>query len=353
MSNPILDATRFRRDLPEAARLEKELANTYFDRDEARNLAQKVGMLPAELDVTGPPSTFWQRILDTAAKKPGGVQKLIDMVDEAAVNQSLRDAIDAVRKVTITGSLQISRLLLDGKRPFLGRQNLRSVLPELRTWKGAAAVLVVRGAPDTGRTETQFLVADHNQDRQVLLDENLPLKSTMRAIWRMAGAAGEAPVPSAEPLTTESALLMDFWTDVHEALETHDRRLWVLFDDLDKGPGRVEVRALAEVLAIRLRDVVFQRRLRLVLLGYPDPQLPQKVQATLVRNDTTEELDTSHVQAFLDFCLTTANKKFDPETLPARATELCASARAQVTEIRPFHEALHGVLTAWHRSEIG
>jgi hypothetical protein len=94
-------------------------------------------------------------------------------------------------------------------------------------------------------------------------------------------------------------MLIDFWTDVKVALDDNQKRLWILFDDLDKGPGRVDVRALAEVLAIRLKDVTFQRRIRLVLLGYPDPQLPAKVANTFVRNDATEDLDASHVLAFL------------------------------------------------------
>jgi hypothetical protein len=114
---------------------------------------------------------------------------------------------------------------------------------------------------------------------------------------------------------------------------------------------------LAEVLAIRLRDVAFQRRLRLVLLGYPEPQLPSKVQRSLVRDDVTEALDASHVEDFLSYCLTTAGKNFDPASLPERAAELCEQARSQVAAalaagyVVPFHEALHGALRTWHGRE--
>lgn len=40
-------------------------------------------------------------------------------------------------------------------------------------------------------------------------------------------------------------------------------------------------------------------------------------------------------------------------TLPARAVELCGRAEALVTLERSFHEALHAVLTEWHKTELG
>src|SRR5262249_12661545 len=154
------------------------------------------------------------------------------------------------------GSLQPTRLLLAGDRPFLGRMNLRAVVPEMQNWNGIASILVVRGAANTGRTETHVFLADRNTDKLVVVDENLQFKSTLRQIWKAAGGAGEPPAVGHEPYTTASAELADFWTDVKEVLETLDRRLWIVFDDLDKGPGRMAVRALAEVLAVRLQDVI-------------------------------------------------------------------------------------------------
>jgi hypothetical protein len=142
-------------------------------------------------------------------------------------------------------------------------------------------------------------------------------------------------------------MLMDFWTDVKEALEANDRFLWVLFDDLDKGAGRIAVRTLAEVLAIRLKDVSFQRRVRLVMLGYPDPQLPAKVTATLVRNDTTEKIDDSHVRAFVDFCAKVAGKNLGDTALAA--TDICTKAKAKTSDAVPYLEALNGELRAWYR----
>jgi hypothetical protein len=263
----------------------------------------------------------------------------------------VRNAIEGVRHVAeANGSLSPMRLLLSGGRPFLGRTTLRGLVSELRNWNSPASILVVRGQPDSGRTETQLLLAegrDPAREKFVLLDELMPLESTLRAIWKNAGALGNAPSPGQEPLTTESAMLMDFWTDVKEALETNDRWLWVLFDDLDKGAGRIAVRALAEVLAIRLKDLSFQRRIRLVMLGYPDPQLPAKVTGTLVRNDTTDAIDDSHVRAFVDFCAKVEGKKLaDIETA---TSDICAKAKAKTSDAVPYLEALNGELRAWFK----
>lgn len=356
MTHPILDSKRYRRDLAEARALEEQLRLRFPDVVEARNIAQGVaGIDVTEISLHGAPSTFWAEILDYAAthlELPG----LLDSVDRALrpapKDAEVRTAIARVRDVAeAQGSLSPMRLLLSGDRPFLARTTLRSLVSELRNWNSSASILVVRGDPDSGRTETQVLLdegRDVARERLVLLDEQMPIDSTLRAIWRNAGAAGNAPTVGQESLSTESAILMDFWTDVQEALETNGRWLWVLFDDLDKGAGRIAVRTLAEVLAIRLRGVNFQRRIRLVMLGYPEPNLPAKVAGAIVRNDTTEKIDDSHVRAFVDFCAKAAGKNLGDPALAA--TDICTRATAKTSTMVPYLEALNGELRAWYRA---
>jgi hypothetical protein len=354
VANPIFESRRYRRDLAEARALEEHLRQRFPEVPEARNIAQIAGLDTTQIDISGAPSTFWGAILDFAARTLA-LEALLDSA-ESALRQPPKDAesrtaIMRVREVTqANGSLSPVRLLLSGDRPFLGRGMLRELVPELRNWSSSASILVVRGERDSGRTETQLLLdegRDAAREKFVLLDELMPLESTLRAIWKSAGAAGTAPALGQEPLTTESATLLDFWTDVKEALETNDRCLWVLFDDLDKGAGRIAVRTLAEVLAIRLKDVSFQRRIRLVLLGYPDPQLPAKVVAALVRNDATDQIDESEVRAFVDFCAQTAGKTVsDPA---AAATTICTKAKASTSAVVPYLEALNAELRAWYK----
>jgi hypothetical protein len=351
--NLIFDSPQFRRDLPEARDLENEV-RLRFDLDEARGIASAALLDVSNFNQTLPPKKYWADVFENASKV-GSLEKLVESIEQALEpepkDRKVREAIKRVREVDRAGgSLFPTRLLLTGDRPFLGRTKLRGILPELLNWNSAASILVVRGAADSGRTETHVLLGDNNADEFVYLDESLPLASTLRYIWKKSGATGEAPTPGPEPLTTEAATFIDFWTDVKVALDDEKKRLWVLFDDLDKGPGRVDVRALAEVLAIRLKDVTFQRRIRLVLLGYPDPQLPTKVANTFVRNDTTEDLDASHVRAFLDFCMKAAGKNFDDTSLQSKAAEICALAHANVNNVTPFLEALNTQLKEWYKS---
>jgi hypothetical protein len=348
VANAILDATTFRRELPEARALEGILSKAFWNHAEAGTIADEAGLGPEKLDLTGPPSTFWGRILDAAARA-GVLARILERVEARQINQAIKQAIADVRSVNQAGgSLQPTRLLLDGGRPFLGRHKLREVAPELQNWNGSAAILVVRGDEDSGRTETHVFLADRNTDKLVVLGEELQLRSSMREIWKAAGAAGEPPAPGQGALTTESALLQDFWIDVKEALDTSDRRLWIMFDDLDKGPGRSEVRALAEVLAVRLKLIPFQRRIRLVLLGYPEPKLPDKVPAICVREDRTDELTEIQVKAFLDYCLAATGKQI-AEDRDSLAKRVCDAARARATAATPYVEALNGELTSWYR----
>lgn len=355
MANPIFESKRYRRDLAEARALENELRERFPDvAVVGQQIVGGAGLDHTQIDMTGAPSTFWGAVLDYTAKLLE-LPRLLDSVDRnlrpAPKDAKVRNAIDRVRQVAeADGSLSPMRLLLSGNRPFLDRTTLRGLLAELRDWNSSASILVVRGDPDSGRTETQLLLSegsDTEREKFVLLDEQMQLQSALRAIWRSAGADGNAPALGQEPLTTESAMLMDFWTDVKEVLETKDRLMWLLFDDLDKGAGRIAVRALAEVLAIRLKDVSFQKRLRLVLLGYPDPQLPAKVTATLIRNDMTEKIDDSHVRAFVDFCAKIAGKNLGDTALAA--TDICSKAQAKTSDVVPFLEALNGELRAWYK----
>lgn len=354
MANPIFESERYRRDLLEARALEDQLRLRFPDVAESRVIVGGAGLDHTQIDMTGAPSTFWAAILDFAAKQRE-LGNLLNSVESnlrlAPKDAEMRTTIERVRQVALAGgSLSPMRLLLSGDRPFLGRTTLRGFVSELRNWDSAASILVVRGEPDSGRTETQILLhegRDRTREKFVLLHEMIPLNSTLRVIWKEAGVPGTAPSAGQEPLTTESAMLLDFWTDVKDALETNDRFLWVLVDDLDKGPGRIAVRALAEVLAIRFKDVSFQRRIRLVLLGYPEPQLPAKVAATFVRNDTTEKIEDSHVHAFIDFCAKAKGKILSDTKAAAR--DICAKANAKTSDVVPYLEALNGELRVWYQ----
>jgi hypothetical protein len=346
VGNPILDADTFRRDLPEARELEKALGAQFFDPTEILKIAQGAGLPLGAFNPNVATSKLWADVLDAASAQQT-LPDLVTRLEEEKLNARVTKAIARVRDVEKAGgSLQPTRLLLDGGRPFLGRSNLRAVLPELKGW-GAASILVVRGAADSGRTETHVFLADRTTDKLVFVDESRPLKSSMHDIWKAAGAHGPVPADDAEALTTESAALGDYWTDVKEALESANRRLWVVIDDLDKGAGRLEVRILADVLATRLKDVTFQKRLRLVLIGYPEAELPEKVSPALVREDKTDDLlDETHVMAFFDYCLSATGKQLSDDR-GQLAKKVCDAARA-----RPklsFVEALNLELSSWYR----
>lgn len=354
MANPVFESRRYRRDLAEASVLEEQLRLRFPDVVDARVIAGGAGLDDTRIDLTGAPFAFWAAILDFAAKLleiPGLLDSVERNLRPAPKDAEMRKAIESVRQIAAgAGSLSPMRLLLNGDRPFLGRTTLRGFVPELRNWDAAAPILVVRGDPDSGRTETQVLLEegrDAAREKFVLFDEAWTLDRTLRRIWKLAEVEGNAPSVEEEPLTTESGVLMDFWMDVKDALEDNDRCLWVLFDDLDKGPGRTGVRTLAEVLAIRFRDVTFQRRIRLVMLGYPDPQLPSKVTTAHVRNDTTEKIDETHVRAFVDFCAKVRGRTLGDSA--AAAADLCAKATAKTSAAVPYLEALNGELRSWYQ----
>jgi hypothetical protein len=353
VANPILESRWYRSDIAEARTLRSLLVSNFFKEDVIRQMITGAQLDPNAVVLNGSPSANWAVTLNFAA----GQLKLDALLTSVEDNmpqrrQDVRDAIAAVRQVTeATGASARTRLLLSGNRPFLGRTNLREHVGELRNWQPGASILVVRGDRDSGRTETQNLVDDGIDPQReifVFVDELRTFESTLKKIWSDSGVTGSLRSITEDALTTESAALMDFWDEVKRALDSKDRFLWVLFDDLDKGEGRVAVRTLAEVLAIQLRDVSYQRRFRLVMLGYPMPQLPSKVKAGLVRNDKTDnasDIDLAHVRAFIEYCVTAAGKTVaDPA---AAANAIWKEAKDNTKDDVPYLQALNEALSGW------
>src|SRR5262249_10531876 len=153
-----------RRDLPEARDFENELRLRFYDLTETKNVVGAAALDLTKIDMTGPPATFWAAILDYAARV-GSLQQLVASIEQALTPQDpkVRAAIKRVREVgQAAGSLSPIRLVLKDRRPFLGRTRLRGTLPELQNWNSDAAILVVRGGADSGRSETRFLLGDSN-----------------------------------------------------------------------------------------------------------------------------------------------------------------------------------------------
>lgn len=341
----ILDQETFRRWLPEARALEASLVDTISNPEDAKRLAIQVQVIDVEW--SGAITTQWQRVLERAAE----LKKLRDLVDairKESIAPGLKDAIANVDGVEdLGGSLHPQRMLLEGPKVFLGRPSLREHLPQLQNFASPVAILVVRGDAGTGRTWTQSLLSDRNADRKVYSDENTQLKATMRAIWKAAAGAVVEPPASH---TTEAAGFIDFWNDVCTALVDADKRLWVLFDDLDKGGTRSDVLLLAETLAMRMVDATFQQRIRLVMLGYPpDRSLSAKIKLALSREDKTHAIDESHVGAFIDYCCAVKGKNVGAAQITQMTKDRIAEAKTLAAkEGISVIEGLNLVLLDWY-----
>jgi hypothetical protein len=346
--HPILDQTEFRRDLGVARTLERLLVEALPEDKKARNLASTAGLPLGDLDTSGPPSAIWTNLLNLAARS-GRLRALFEVIEQENVHPRVKAAIEAVRNVDGGGgALDLGRLLLEGGQPFLGRTNLRSVLPDLGNWGAGAAILLVRGPPDSGRTFTQDLIhQQYPKDPLVYFADDSTRARVVRRVWRVA-AGNPAELPP--EYTSEAGSNKDFWMDVLYLLERNALRLWVLFDDLDLGDDVSGTRALAEALAEQLNGADFVRHFRLVLLGYPLLRKPPpKISLTRIRDDLTEDLGQSHVSAFVDYSWTLRGVKFAPSSLEEMAQSLFERARQRAKDGASITVAVSEELRRWHQ----
>jgi hypothetical protein len=340
VGNPILDDQRtFGLWLQEARTLRDELIAIITEPQDIKNLATEAGV--TDVDFTGAPSTIWSNVLNRAAERTL-LRKLVERLRAGNVAPSIIRALDAVDKVAaLGGSQDPNRMILDG-RVFIGRRTLRPLLPSLIK---RGSVLVVRGPAGTGRSETQRILFDGNGDLWAYVDENLPIDESMAHIWSVSAGAKQRP-PSP---TTGPARFKTFWSDVAAEVGLA-RRMWVVFDDLDKGSQRDDVTLLAETLLERMSDVSFEKRFRVALLGYPKPVVPSKVKPL---EDVTHELEEEHVRDFISYCCAVHNKVIASERITSLATSACANARAEATRNgTSFAEELQQGLATWYEGFI-
>lgn len=346
LDHPILDQTTFRLWLREARVLRDEIIAAFGEPADARELANEAQI--TGVAYTAPIDTVWLDLLNCAAQL-GLLRKLLARIRVRQVPPTLIAALNAVDNVShLGGSLDSQRMVLKGPKVFLDRSDLRKHLPKMRNFSPNGAILVVRGLPKTGRSETQSLLFDQNADQKVFVDALVPLKDTIRLIWKKAAGATIDPPASH---TGEAGTFIAFWNDVQVALEEKNRRMWLLFDDLDKGAHRDQVTLLAETLANRMSDVTFQNCFRLVLLGYPKSQLATKVKPL---EEQTHELDDTHVRDFVQYCCDITGKNAASSQIDAIAERLCVAARAVLARAKgegeevSFGEAINAELLSWY-----
>jgi hypothetical protein len=333
MPHPIFDVPSYPWARPEAIAAHKSLYKAVPQSNRIELLYRECGvgveLLPLALGKA--PNDIWQEALEslTVARRLKNLCEIIlALADLAAVHpalQAILDAQDVLEQSLLTGDLL-----------FMDRARLRSELGKLSDTNPAVHMLLVRGAPDSGKSWTRFLVMDlargAGEDPPVYLFEGL-VSSVDDVLAELFTALG-APEAAPGRLETEIAWFNKACLKLQEAAVRRNKGLWIVADDLgvrEDGP-RLDpvIRRFFDQFALRMANPAFARWFRLVLIDYPDGSVPtQWTQGFWVedRPDETEMHDEAISQFFLHWARR-KQKNLAPESAKGLAQDVIAKVAA-------------------------
>jgi hypothetical protein len=247
----------------------------------------------APLNQQNPVDVLWKQALDDVATA-GGLARLCNKLQVGRRWPKLRSAAAALLELRpATKKVILSRDVL-----VLDRERLRELVVELQS-DSQAGVVVVRGDQQTGKTYSKhiFLAAAKDRGAQgVWLFPGL-IATVRQAIAELFAAYGESPPPPEEGTdSTPTAVYKTVCTELMKVAVTKRRALWIAVDGLgfDSDGARVldeEILNFFNVFALHLANPPYRQWFRLMLIQYPEGQLPTQWPEELWREDRPTECD--------------------------------------------------------------
>ena len=266
---------------------------------------------------------------------PGGFDPSKVAIRLESIKDAAKDLVRADPKYD-----RISQLS-DGSAAVIGRDATQSTLRMMAEGRGTY-ILVIRGAPQSGKTFSSLLLRDSIPGEQRIIISltagRLPAdaRELASAILRKAGLP-EAEVKSLlaplATLTTSAATVAEVFVILKRALlgiagagTPPGRVLWLLIDDLDKVKlPQIGSRALLDHI---YSDPELERIMRIVLIGLEDTLVnvgPDKISTEVLVDPA--KVDQKEIEDCLGRLLTEAGKAASSETasLQARLVAYAAS----------------------------
>lgn len=321
-------------------------------------LVKTSGMSTGEFVFVGtPPRELWMRVLDgafTAGKLVNLFQKILEDATLNTAHPLIHEAMTADRSRL---TAELSRMpILPGEMPFFDRSELRS---KLQTMLGreqtTRPILIVRGAPSSGKSFTRHLiahVAEGGKDGYTYLYEG-NATTVDEAVKHVFDAVALQPPPRA---TTADAWYGDVWDHVRGHLRANDTRWWIVVDDLApdaNGQPRMdrEVLELFHKLALKLMSADFAKYFRLVLLDYPEGpnHPPSKLKRDVIVPDRTGAVSDADLAALVETHWGRRGRQSLPNESLKQALEFRAklAQRLGASNASSEVQTLHDVVFDW------
>lgn len=285
----------------------------------------------------------------------GRLEALCDLLLADPNSAAIRPMILAVRDAEDI----IEQVLLPDGRVFVDRQQLREKLQRLANSSPSFPVLLIRGAADSGKSWTQYMVsalAREQGQTSVYLFQGL-VSDVHQVLEMLFATFGEEKVP--DQLTTDEAWFQKVCVNLMILGKKSQKICWVVMDDLgdDEQGSRFEprVRKFFDQFVLSMANPAFAEWFRLVLIDYPDLTQEAGVRGVPTRwRDIWDEdrpdvtqVNAEALAAFVTQWAQRKNKQLAATAAESFATDVLTavdSAAAAVNPARPRLQTIHDEL---------
>jgi len=346
-------------DRPEAKALHEALSQAVREPGRIDMMARAAAPAVPALNLGWSPGRLWQQALEDICLG----DRLLVLCENLAAEQGLV-AVARAARVVLDARPAVERRLGVDERLVVDRETFGTHLAELSLDGAMVKVLLVRGQPRTGKTWSRHLFERAARDRgaDVVYLRGL-IVPTVRDVVQKLFEVLDAPdnIPPSD--TTDAAWFRLVCYRLPAVAARRRRPLWIAMDDLGLGPDGVtplidsDIRAFFDQLALTLEDPSTNRWIRLLLIHYPDVDVPTRWSEDVWKEDRTrpEDVTAEHVAEVLrewreDHGLTLLD---DQITARARAVIDRADAplpphdaRARQPRLRRIHDEVRAELAS-------
>jgi hypothetical protein len=334
---------------PEAIALYDALSRDVTTNNEIVMLVQAAAPGAPALNLGQPPGAIWREALVTVSLAGG----LLDLCRRLA-DDGGRVALARAAQAMLDAKPAVRRRMGEGGRLVVDRDQLRGYVEELALEGSLVKVLLVRGDPRSGKSWSRLLFERAARDRgaEVVYLRRGMAPTVGLAVRKLFAVLG-VPEPVAEGDTTDGAWFQEVCIQLLLAARSQQRRLWIAVDDLGYGPDGAslmddDIRAFFQQLALNLEDPATHQWFRLLLINYPDGEVPTGWDDNVWKEDRTRpaEITADHVAEVLREWLADHGLTLLDDHLVARAEAVVARADEPVPagdprELHPRVRRIH------------
>ncbi|MDX8148791.1 hypothetical protein SK854_42210 [Lentzea sp. BCCO 10_0061] len=334
MTNPLLDQRRYLWDREEAQHVHIALYQGVSKADDIDLLYKMVSADLPQLALEGrTPYAIWKDALENIAAH-GLLRQLIALPRVQAM-PAARDAADAM----LAADIEIgARTVLHDGQIVLDRVRLDRLLSDLGPDLSPTKVILVRGAPESGKTHSRHrferMARTWGADPVYLFDGLVAtVDDVVKKLFAVLRTVDDVP-PRGD--STMDAWFRDVCFKMQELAAARGRPLWIAVDDLGVAADGTplldqEIRRFFDQFALNLVDSSFSAWFRLMLIHYPEGPVPTKWEQDLWHEERTDEADVrqEHVADLIRSWSAARSRKVLEEEVLELAGQVIETAEAR------------------------